>query len=229
MALWAIAFVILGAVIIGLGLLLTRVLLHGGLGSFDVTVSRWFVRGRTPTLNSVTRVGTELGSTAAIVGVAVLALIVLAIGKHWRQIGFLACAMTLEFGIFVITTVLVGRHRPTVLQLDAAPPTSSYPSGHTASALALYVGLAIVVWSLVRGPLVRTLVWVIAVALPIFVGVSRLYRGMHFLTDVIAAVVLGCLALLFALLITRSMRAAAAERDRHASSPSSPQPPPGVP
>jgi len=228
-ALWAIAFVILGAVIVGLGLLLTHVLLHGGLGRVDTSVSQWFVRGRTSMLDSVTRVGSELGSTAAIIGVAALALILLAIGKHWRQIGFLACAMTLEFGIFLITTLLVGRHRPAVLQLDAAPPTSSYPSGHTASALALYVGLAIVVWSLVSGPLVRTLVWVIAVALPIFVGVSRLYRGMHFLTDVIAAVVLGCLALAFALLITRSLRAAAAERDHQPSSPSSPQPPPGVP
>jgi len=228
-ALWAIAFVILGAVIIGLGLLLTRVLLHGGLGSFDVSVSRWFVRGRTPALDTVTRVGTELGSTGAIIGVAALALIVLAIGKHWRQIGFLACAMTLEFGIFVITTLLVGRHRPTVLQLDAAPPTSSYPSGHMASALALYVGLAIVVWSLVRGPLVRRFVWAIAVALSSFVGVSRLYRGMHFLTDVIAAVLLGCLALVFALLITRTMREAAAERDRHASSPQPLHPPPEAP
>ena len=91
------------------------------------------------------------------------------------------------------------------------------------------IGPVIVVCSLARGALVRTLVWVTAVALPIFVGVSRLDRGTHFLTDVIAAVVLGCLALLFRLPITRSVRAAAAERDCHASSPSSPQPQPGVP
>jgi len=102
------------------------------------------------------------------------------------------------------------------------------PAGVALWAVAFVVlGAAIIVWSFVRGPLVRTLVWVIAVALPIFVGVSRFDRGMHFLTDVIAAVVLGCLALLFTLLITRSMRAAAAEQ-RHASSQSSPQPPPGV-
>ena len=70
--------------------------------------------------------------------------------------------------------------------------------------MALYFGLALVVWSLVRVSLVRALVWALAIALPVFVAVSRLYRGMHFLTDVTAGVLLGCGALLFALLATRS-------------------------
>jgi membrane-associated phospholipid phosphatase len=219
-AIWVIAFVILGAVLVGLGLLLTHVLLSAGLGRVDTSESRWFVLERTSTLNWVTRIGSDLGSTGVILGIAALAVVVLAIRKHWRQIGFLACTMTLEFAVFLTTAFLVGRQRPTVPRLDVSPPTSSYPSGHTATSLALYVGLAIVVWSLVRLALVRAFAWVLAIALPIFVAVSRLYRGMHFLTDVTASVLLGCGALLFALLITRSMVAASAERRHHmATSP----------
>jgi undecaprenyl-diphosphatase len=212
-AVWLVAFVVLAGVIVGLGLLLIHVLSPAGGGRVDSAVSRWFVTARTPSWNTVTAIGSDLGSTGGVIGVAVLAAIVLAIGRHWRQIGFLACALTLEFSVFLLATIVVDRTRPQVPRLDVTPPTSSYPSGHTAAAITLYVGLAIVIWSLVRSPVIRTLAWIIAIALPIFVGVSRLYRGMHHLTDVLASVLLGCGALLFALLATRSAVAVSEERD----------------
>jgi len=56
-------------------------------------------------------------------------------------------------------------------------------------------------------------VWVLAILLPVGVAISRLYRGMHFPTDVAASVLLSVAALLFALLAVRSMAAAATERD----------------
>jgi undecaprenyl-diphosphatase len=226
-AAWAIAFVVLMAVIVGLGLLLTHVLLPAGLGRMDASWSRWFVPERTTTLNAVTRIGSDLGSTGVILGIAAVVVVVLAIGKHWRQIGFLACAMTLEFGVFLVTTIIVGRQRPMVLHLDVSPPSSSFPSGHTATSLTLYVGLAIVLGSLIRGALVRRLAWVLAILLPIFVGMSRLYRGMHFPTDVAASVLLSVGALLFALLAVRSMEAAAG-RDRRVASPPPADSPPEV-
>jgi undecaprenyl-diphosphatase len=212
-AVWIVAFAVLAGVVVGLGLLLIHVLSPAGGGRVDSAVSRWFVTVRTPAWNTVTAIGSNLGSTGVVIGVAVLAAIVLAIGRHWRQVGFLACALTLEFSVFLLATILVDRTRPQVPRLDVTPPTSSYPSGHTAAAITLYVALAIVIWSLVRSPVIRTLAWIIAIALPIFVGISRLYRGMHHLTDVLASVLLGCGALLFALLATRSAVAVSEERD----------------
>ena len=225
---WALAFVALGAVIMGLGLLLTHVLLPAGLGADDASWSRWFVPERTPTLNTVTRIGSDLGTSGVILSLSVIAGVALIIGRYWRQLAFLFFALTLEFGVFLVTTMIVARHRPTVPQLDVAPPTSSFPSGHTASALTLYVGAAIVLTSLVRGTLARTLVWMLAILLPIGVAVSRLYRGMHFPTDVAGSVLLSIAALLCALLAVRSMAAAAAERDRSAAPPPSTDSPPEV-
>jgi membrane-associated phospholipid phosphatase len=227
LAVWALAFVVLGAVIVGLGLLLTHVLLNAGVGNVDTSWSRWFVLERTPTLDTVTRIGSDLGSTGVVLAISVIAGIALAIGKHWRQIGFLVIALTLELGLFLVTAMIVGRHRPAAM-LDAAPPTSSFPSGHTASSLTLYVGLAIVLCSLVRGRLVRTLAWVLAILLPVFVGIARLYRGMHFPSDVAASVLLACGALLFALLAVLSMAAASNERDCRATSPPPANSPPEV-
>jgi membrane-associated phospholipid phosphatase len=210
---WVVSFLVLSAVVVGLGLLVTRVLLPAGLDTEDASWIRWFVTERTGSLNTVSRFGSDLGTTVVILGVSAISGVALALGRFWRQFGFLLVALTLEFGVFLLATAIVDRHRPAVPELDGALPTSSFPSGHTASALTLYVGLAIVVSSLVRGALPRVLVWLVAVLLPIVVGLSRLYRGMHFPTDVAASVLLATGALLFALLAVRSMAAAEAEHD----------------
>lgn len=217
MIVWAVALLVLGAAIVGLGLLLSEILLPAGLGDADASWSRWFVPERTQTLNDVTRVWSELGATPVILAICAVVGVVLAIGRRWRQLAFLACAMTLEFVVFLTTTMIVGRHRPSVPQLDAAPPTSSFPSGHTAAALTLYLGLAVVLGSLIRGTWARALVWVVALLVPILVAVSRVYRGMHFPTDVTASALLSVGALVFALLAVRTMTAARAERARRAA------------
>jgi membrane-associated phospholipid phosphatase len=52
----------------------------------------------------------------------------------------------------------------------------------------------------------------LASAIPIFVGVSRLYRGMHHPTDVMGSIVLGAGSLLFAMLASRTAGAVADAR-----------------
>jgi membrane-associated phospholipid phosphatase len=216
LAVWAVAFVVLVTVMVGLGLLLTHILIPHGVGRLDGKVSRWFFLQRTSTLDTVTRFGSDLGSTPVVLGVALVAIIVLAIGRHWRQIGFLVCALSLETTVFLTVAFLVNRERPLVPRLDATPSTSSYPSGHLAASIALYVGLAIIIWSLVRSRWIRAVAWIVAVALPVLIGIARLYRGMHHLTDVLASILLGCGVLLFALLATRSGVAAGEARRNEA-------------
>ncbi len=230
LVIWAAAFVLLGAAVIGLGLLLTRVLLGAGLEGADADVIRWFVAERTSAFDAVTRVGSDLGSTGVVLAVSVATGIVLVVARRWRQFGFLLFALTLEFSLFLLTVTIVNRNRPDVTQLDAAPPTSSFPSGHTAASWTLYLGLAIVVTSLVRSNLVRALAWVAAIALPLLVAGSRMYRGMHFPSDVIAGALLAGAALLVALFAVRCT-VAAAERERPPAEREHPEaePAPGKP
>ena len=221
-ALWALAFVVLGITLIGLGLLLSHVLVPSGLDRGRL-VERLVRAPADTALNEVTRFGSALGSTPVILAVGGVIAVVFAIARLRAPLLFLFFALTLEFGLFILTTLIIDRHRPTVPRLDGAPPTSSFPSGHTASALTLYVGLAIVASTLVRSALQRVLVWMAAVLLPIVVGISRVYRGMHFPTDVAASVLLAAGALLFALLAVRSMAAAEADRDDHEETPPEPR------
>jgi membrane-associated phospholipid phosphatase len=216
-------YVVMTTILVALGLLLTKVLLDGAVGRWDHTLDRWFFVHREATLDSITQWGSMLGDTAAVVGIAALAVVVLAIGRHWTHISFLVGALVIEVTTFLTTTFVIDRERPPVPHLDPGPPTSSYPSGHAAASIVLYVGLALIVTSLVRSKLVRAVVWIAAIALPIFVALSRLYRGMHHPTDVIGSVIgaFGCLA--FAFLATRTGVGVAEANDRAASDDSGTQ------
>jgi membrane-associated phospholipid phosphatase len=146
--------------------------------------------------------------------VAVVAVVVLAVRRLWREIGLIAVALCVEVSVFLTTALIVNRPRPTVPRLDRSPPTSSFPSGHTAAAIALWISLAIVISMHVRNAFVRAVVWIVALGLPVFVGLSRMYRGMHHPTDVAASILLGAGALVTALLAVRAASAVAELRHR---------------
>jgi len=215
-----VGLVIMSVVIVGLGLLLTHFLVHGPVGRWDEQVEDWFVTQRTSSWNAITSVGTTIGSTLTVLAVAIVTVAVLALRKLWREIGLIVIALFVEVSTFLITTIIVNRPRPTVPQLDPSPPTSSFPSGHTAAAIALWISLAIVITMHVRNRFVRLVVWIVAVGLPVFVSFSRLYRGMHHPTDVAGSLILGTGAVVTALLAVRA--ASAVHELRHARRPAGP-------
>jgi membrane-associated phospholipid phosphatase len=221
-AVGAAGYVVMTAILVALGLLLTQILLDGPVGRWDHAVDRWFFVHREATFDAITEWGSWLGETAVVIGVAALAVVILAIGRHRAHIAFLVGALVIEVTTFVTTTFLIDRERPTVPHLDEGPPTSSFPSGHVAASIVLYVGLALIITSLGRSRLVRAVAWIAAVAFPIFVATSRLYRGMHHPTDVIGSVIgaLGCLA--FAFLATRTGVAVSEANERAAGGDSRP-------
>jgi len=113
-----------------------------------------------------------------------------------------------EVTVFLAVTFTVQRSRPAVVHLDKSPPTLSYPSGHTAAALALYGGVAVLLF-FIHGRNWKTIILaVILFSLPVLVGISRLYRGMHFPTDVLAGALGGGLWMAFVIstLIPKSIR-----------------------
>jgi membrane-associated phospholipid phosphatase len=204
-------FVVLAAIMIGLGLLLTQVLVPHGVGAWDNAVNEWFVRRRTPTLNTWTLWGSEVAMTPSVVGILLVATVALGIARRWREAGFLVIAVSVEASAFLATTLVVMRPRPTVPKLDTSPPTSSFPSGHVAAGIALYVGLAILLSAHLRSAVLRALIWLVAIAIPIAIALSRVYRGMHHPTDVLASLlILGPGSLLVATLAARSSSAATA-------------------
>jgi membrane-associated phospholipid phosphatase len=183
---------VLLVVLVGAGWVLSKVVHDDGIGRTDAGLSRWMAGERSDGLDDVTAVTSEIGGTLTITIMAVLAVAVAAfVWRRWREPMLVAVAVAGEVAIFLAVTSLVDRERPPVRHLDEAPPTSSFPSGHTAATLALWGALAVLASARARSALVRGLFVVLAVALPLLVASSRLYRGMHYLTDVLGGLVLG--------------------------------------
>jgi len=207
-----VAYVALSIAMIGLGLILTKLVFNGSSG-WDVEVNRWFAHRRTATWNDLSNYGSHIAETLTVVGIAAVVVLVLALFRYWREIGFLVIGLVLEVTVFVTAAFFVDRPRPPVVRLDDAPPTSSFPSGHTAAAVVLYFGLALIVTARVRNPIVRTIVWIVAIFAPLFVAASRLYRGMHFPSDVMSGALLGFVCLAVALFTIRTAVAVAQRRE----------------
>ena len=183
------AFVLVEALLLGLGLLITRVLDHGAVHRDELDFEDAVLARRTPTWNTVTHYGTLLGATTTVAALTAAGCLVLAMRRYGPRLPlFLALAVIGETLLFLLAETLLDRVRPPIPHLDAAPPTSSFPSGHTAASVALWVGLALGLARTRPAHPLRFLSWSLAVAVPLFVLLSRLYRGMHWPTDVTASV-----------------------------------------
>lgn len=188
------AAILVWAILAGIGYLLTRQFEHTAFARWDLSVDRWFVAHRTRSWNADTQVGSHLAATFTVIALGVILFVVLrVILSRWRESIFVAITLIGEVSIFVCTTLVISRARPAVAQLDSAPPTSSFPSGHMAAAVTLYGAVAIVIWVASRRFWLRAIAIVLAVGVPIAVAYSRLYRGMHFPTDVLGGALLGVL------------------------------------
>lgn len=176
--------------IIGLMWLVGTLLVTGsfpGLTRLDAATTQRVVARRTPLLDTLTHVGTTMADTLAALVVTAVAVVLLRwwLGR-WRESVIVVVAVIGELLIFLAITALVHRDRPPVVRLDEAPPTSSFPSGHTGAAVALYVCLAVLALRTVpHRPLARVLA-AVGLAIPVIVAASRVYRGMHYLSDVVA-------------------------------------------
>jgi undecaprenyl-diphosphatase len=213
-------YLLLTSVLLGLGLLITRTALNDSVGRWDLGIERWVLAQRTPLLDDVSAWGSRLGDTMTIIVLAGVVVLLLAIARHLVQAAFLVAALLIEVTTFLTTSSLVDRSRPPIPQLDVAPPTSSYPSGHTAAAIVLYVGVALIASSIMRSGVIRALAWTVAVAFPLAVGLSRLYRGMHHPTDLLGSVIGAAGCLMFALLATRTGIAVSDDRSETEREPS---------
>lgn len=186
----------LTALLILLGLGLTHLSDAGVLRRWDRFVDQWLAGHRSGGLDTLTRFGSGIANTqtAIVVGVAAFLLLRWWLGR-WYESWVLAVALAGELVVFLAVTAAVHRPRPDVPRLDQAPPTSSFPSGHTAAAVALYGCLAVLLLRYAAsrlGILAAVLLWLV----PVAVAASRLYRGMHYPSDVLAGALGGGLWLL---------------------------------
>jgi membrane-associated phospholipid phosphatase len=179
--------VILLVLMIGLGLLVTKVWNDAWPFTVEDGINRDLAGGRNGAGNGVSGFFSTLASTPVIIAVTAGVAIILRFTLHrWREPLFLCAAVSAQAIVFFFATLAIDRSRPNVSHMDKSPPTSSFPSGHTSAAFALYVGLALVLATLIQRTWLKVLCWVL-VLVPVSVAIARMYRGMHHPSDVTAS------------------------------------------
>ena len=206
-------YAVLVGLTIGAGLLLTSYLVSNhGLAKWDNDVNRWLAKHRDSTLTDLSWLGSTLAGGLVIPVVVGVLVTVFLLRRKWLLAAFTLFVIGVESGSYRATTLVVERDRPPVHRLEALDPTASFPSGHIAATVALYGGLLLVLASHVGRRWFSALAAAVTVALVLFVGWARMYRGMHHLTDSAAGVLMGVLALAITLFAAR-VAAAAKSRD----------------
>jgi membrane-associated phospholipid phosphatase len=142
-----------------------------------------------PGLDALMLILTSMGSSLVIVPLFVVAAALLVRNHRYGAALFLGVAS--GGGLVLQATMKIFFQRPRQ-QLDWANvlPDFSFPSGHTLNAFVFYVALALILWS-VFGRRIGATALIIAVVLAVGVGISRIYLGYHYLTDVVGGLLAG--------------------------------------
>lgn len=221
-----VAWVLVFGVLCAIGVPLARY--HKGNGNIlgDVTIPRWLAAHRSTGLTDASQWGSTAGNTHAILFIGLIAgAIALAAIRRWRPVIFLVATMFGELTLFLASAAVTARARPDVSHLDGQLPTSSFPSGHIAATICLYVAIAVLVMPRTRAWW-RWLFIAVAVLMPLWVALSRVYRGMHHPTDALGSVILAACWVAAMVLFVRPNRDLEARAATTATAASSAQPTP---
>lgn len=176
-----------------LGAVLVRFL--GGswiIASLDTRVVEYAAAHRlspvTSLMKGATAAGDDLGLWIAIlVGGAILAWLT----HSWRPLLLLAVVMIGAVSLEHLAKLLVARTRPPVLFQLVASQGWSFPSGHATESAAVYFGLAHMFARTQTRPAIKTVVYALAFVAVGLIGISRVYLGVHWPTDVVCGWALG--------------------------------------
>lgn len=159
-----------------------------GLAALDPEFTADLVSDRTPVLTALARALTFVGDVPVLIVIMLIAVFVL---WRWtrglRAPALLLFAMAGSAALSYGVKALVERRRPgSMFVLGPVDTSFAFPSGHTLNSTVLFVTLAALVWVRLRSSAARAALVASAVAMSVGIGLSRVYLGYHWATDVLA-------------------------------------------
>ena len=199
---------------------LTAEVLEGSTGSFD----RWAVLAMRnphdlsqplgpPWLAEVGRDVTAIGSVTMI-GITILAAAgFLIVNRNYRRMLILLISTTSGIGLSVFLKSAFDRPRPDIVPHLTPVYTSSFPSGHSMMSAVAYLTLAVLIAPVLQKFWLRFYVFALASSVTILVGLSRIYLGVHYPTDVLAGWAAGLVWALACWMLDRITKTAVPTKD----------------
>lgn len=161
--------------------------LMGPVTGFDATIAHWTSELRTPAGMAIARVVSWFGSLPGVIIAALVAAVVL-MRRVLRLLESLVLLTSVVVGssLMYLLKLAVSRQRPpTAFALGEAINDFSFPSGHTTIGTAVFFLAVLLIASTVARAGLRRLIVAAGVLAGTLIGLSRVYLGYHWVTDII--------------------------------------------
>ncbi len=200
-------FVALILVVGGINLFidLTEILQSKTISRFDQTVTDFIISFRSPQLNKIFQFITDLGD---VYGYLILTALC-AIGfylrfKNWRYVLEMLFVMIIAGLSNLALKQVINRARPDAAHLVAVE-TLSYPSGHAMGAIAFYGFLIYLFYNFKMNTWLKTGILLIFSFLILAIGISRVYLGVHYPSDIVGGFIAGFIWIIFCVILFQVM------------------------
>jgi|SRR4030095_9078355 undecaprenyl-diphosphatase len=168
---------------------LTDEVLEGDLRNFDEVTRVAVHQIASPAMTTTMRGISFLGSALFLTIAAILVVVLFVLRKWQREAKLFAITM---IGASILNTTLklvFQRPRPVPFFNLTAPESYSFPSGHSLASCCFYGALAALLTARMQNRRLKLFTWIVGVGMFLLIGLSRIYLGVHYTTDVIAGFV----------------------------------------
>jgi len=190
-------------VVVGINIFisLTETLHSDALAKYDSKVTEFIISFRTPALNKFLQFITEVGDFNGYLVMAILSTIIFYLKfKNWRYVAEIFFVLIVSGLSNTALKQVINRARPDAEHLVSVA-TLSYPSGHAMSAIAFYGFLIYLVYTFKLQPWIKTGLILLFVFLILTIGISRVYLGVHYPSDIVGGYIAGFIWVLFCIVL----------------------------
>jgi len=172
----------------------------GMLFHLDLKINAYVIRVANPGLTGFLGTITHLGSIYLVLIVAIIVGTILLIRKNWWRLLALFLAVAIGQAVLSILKVVIQRPRP---ETEMFVFSYSFPSGHVFSATAIYGFCIYLTFRFIKNGTAKWILSALLALLILLIGFSRIYLGVHWLSDTLAGYVTGFAWLLFCIFFAK--------------------------
>lgn len=163
--------------------------LNNNYFNFDIAASAFIYQFRNPLLTQVMEFFSFLGKDAWIF-VSAPIILLLALRRHKKEAFLFSVALLMGYIINWSIKWFIARPRP-ILSPLVLESFYSFPSGHSMDSFVFYSFIAFFIFRFTRNKKISITVSMVSLLIVVLISLSRVYLGVHYLTDVIAGIIGG--------------------------------------
>lgn len=170
---------------------LFQVLSDASITAVDHRIINLFQELRTPAADRIMLGATYLGSGQGVAAVASAAVLIAILLRRWREALMVVASLVAGTIFFSVVKLIIRRPRPALYDARIEQGGFSFPSGHATMAAVLCATLAVILIQRVRSFWLRVLIVFCSIVAAVWIGLSRVYLGVHYPSDVLAGWAVG--------------------------------------